>query len=183
MNSKLIAGISALVLVVVGGLTLGGMYFNYNRAEVQARNACEAQVGNVENVLDNMWKSFQEIGGIADRERETAMELFVEYADARTPEGAGKLMSWITEQAPSIDNTVYKDLQARLVAGRQEFRNSQTRMLELVRGHTNIIEDPWQSMFLRNTMPYEYNVVSSAETEQAVMTGRDERVFQLPERK
>lgn len=182
MNSKLIAGISALVLVVVGAFALGGMYFNYNRAEVQARNACEAQIGNIENVLDNMWKSFQEIGGIADRERETAMELFVEYAQARTPEGAGRMMSWITEQAPNIDASIYKDLQARLVAGRQEFRNSQTYMLELVRAHEDIIEDPFKSFFIKNNEPFVFNVIASAETEEAVLTGRDERVFTLPER-
>lgn len=182
MNSKLIAGIIALVLFVGGAFTVGGMYFSYNRAEVTARNACEAQLGDVENVLDNMWKSFQEIGGLADRERETAMELFVEYAEARTPEGGGKLMTWITEQAPTIDSGMYKDLQARLVAGRQEFRNSQTRMLELVRVHENVIEDPFRGFFIRNDEPIAFNVIASAETEQAVLTGRDERTFQLPAR-
>lgn len=182
MNSKLIALISVGVLGLGGVFTVGSMYFGYNRAEVQARNSCEAQIGNIENVLDNMWKSFQEIGGIADRERDTAMELFVEYAEARTPEGAGKMMSWITEQTPDIDSSIYKDLQARLVAGRQEFRNSQTRMLELVRVHEDIIEDPFQGFFISNSEPFEFNVVSSAETEQAVQTGRDERVFTLPSR-
>lgn len=182
MNSKLIAVISIAAVLLVGGISVTQMYFGYNRAEVQARNACEAQVGNIENVLDNMWKNFSEIGGIADRERDTAMELFVEYAEARTPEGAGKMMSWITEQNPTIDSGIYKDLQARLTAGRQEFRNSQTYMLELVRAHENIIEDPFKGFFIRNDEPFVFNVISTEETAAAVATGRDERVFTLPER-
>jgi hypothetical protein len=159
------------------------MYFSYNRAEVQARNACEAQVGNIENVLDNMWKNFQEIGGIADRERETAMALFRDYAEARTVDGQGRMMSWITEQVPNADPVIYKDLQARLTAGRQEYRGAQTYMLELVRAHTNVVEDPWRGMFIKNTIPFEFTVISSADTKKAVRTGEDERVFTLPERK
>jgi hypothetical protein len=129
-----------------------------------------------------MWKNFQEIGGIADRERETAMELFVEYASARTPDGAGRMMSWIQEQAPTLDASIYKDLQARLTAGRQEYRNSQTYMLELVRVHEDIVEDPFKGFFIRNSEPYDFIVISSADTKTAVSTGQDERVFTLPER-
>ena len=76
MSKTLIVLISAAVLAVVAGISGVSMYFSYNRQEVQARNACQAQLGNLENVLDNMWKNFQEIGGIADRERETATKMF-----------------------------------------------------------------------------------------------------------
>ena len=64
MSKTLIVLISAAVLAVVAGISGVSMYFSYNRQEVQARNACQAQLGNLENVLDNMWKNFQEIGGI-----------------------------------------------------------------------------------------------------------------------
>lgn len=180
MNTKLIALISVIVLLGVGGCSIGGMYFSYNRQEVQARTACEAQLGNIENVLDNMWKNFQEIGGIADRERETAMKLFKEYAEARTSDGQGQMMAWVTEQNPTASPELYKDLQARLTAGRQEYRQSQTYMLELVRAHSNIVKDPFKSFFLRNDDLFAFNVISSADTENAVKTGRDERTFTLP---
>lgn len=183
MSKTLMAGIAALVLVVVGGLSILGMYFSYNRTEVHARSACEAQLGNIENVLDNMWKNFQEIGGIADRERETAMTLFREYAEARTSEGQGQMMAWITEQVPNATPQLYMDLQARLTAGRQEYRESQTYMLELVRAHTNVVKDPFRSIFIRNSQAFAFNVISSSDTEQAVKTGRDERTFSLPSNK
>lgn len=182
MSKLLIGGISALVLTVVTVASTVGMYFSYNRQEVQARNACEAQLGNIENVLDNMWKNFQEIGGVADRERETAMELFREYAEARTAEDQGRMMAWITEQIPATSPQLYADLQARLTAGRQEYRGSQTYMLELVRAHTDIVKDPFKGIFIRNDEPFQFNVIASAETEQAVQTGRDDRTFQLPAR-
>lgn len=182
MSTKLIAGISALVLTVIATLSVVGMYFSYNRAEIQARTACEAQLGNIENVLDNMWKNFQEIGGIADRERETATALFREYAEARTSEGQGRMMAWITEQVPNATPQLYLDLQARLTAGRQEYRESQKYMLDLVRTHTNIVKDPFRSIFIRNDEPFAFNVISSADTENAVKTGRDERTFTLPAR-
>lgn len=180
MSKALIGGISALVLVVVAALVGFGMYFSYNRQEVQARNACQAQLGNVENVLDNMWKNFQEIGGIADRERETAMKLFREYAEARTSESQGQMMAWITEQIPQASPALYADLQARLTAGRQEYRQSQTYMLELVRAHTNIVQDPFRSIFIKNSDPFVFTVISSGDTKNAVKTGKDERVFTLP---
>jgi hypothetical protein len=156
------------------------MYFSYNREEVHARNACQAQLGNVENVLDNMWKNFHEIGGIADRERETAMNLFREYADARTADGQGQMMAWIKEQIPTASPQLYIDLQARLTAGRQEYRQSQTYMLELVRAHTNIVQDPFRSFFIRNSAPFVFNVISSNDTKKAVETGVDDRTFTLP---
>ena len=183
MSKTLIGGIAALALVAITTFSVVGMYFSYNRVEVHARSACEAQLGNVENVLDNMWKNFQEIGGIADRERETAKALFREYAEARTVEGQGRMMAWITEQVPNATPQLYVDLQARLTAGRQEYRQSQTYMLELVRAHTNIVRDPFKGFFIRNGQPFDFNVISSADTETAVKTGRDERTFTLPSNK
>lgn len=181
--NKLIVGISAFAVIALVLIIAVSSYFSYNRQEVQARNACQAQLGNVENVLDNMWKNFQEIGGIADRERATAMTLFKEYAAARTVEGQGRMMAWITEQIPQASPQLYADLQARLTAGRQEYRQSQTYMLELVRAHTNIVKDPFGSIFLKNTEQFDFKVISSEETKQAVETGKDERTFTLPERK
>lgn len=175
----MIGGIAALGFAVISVLCVLNMYFSYNRAEVRARNACQAQLGNIENVLDNMWKNFQEIGGIADRERETATTMFREYAEARTAEGQGRMMAWITEQIPNASPAIYQDLQARLTAGRGEYRESQTYMLELVRAHTNVVQDPFSSMFIRNSEPFAFNVISSASTEEAVKTGRDERSFKL----
>lgn len=180
MSKGLIIGISVLVLAVIASMSGVGMYFSYNRQEVQARNACQAQLGNIENVLDNMWKNFQEIGGIADRERETATKLFREYAEARTTEGEGQMMAWIKEQVPNASPQLYSDLQARLTAGRQEYRESQTRMLELVRIHTNIVQDPFRKIFIRNDEPFKFTVISSSDTKKAVETGEDNRSFVLP---
>lgn len=180
MTPKTIVLISALVLLLVGGCSVGGMYFSYNRQEVQARNSCQAQLGNIENVLDNMWKNFQEIGGIADRERETAMKMFREYAEARTSDGQGQMMAWVTEQNPTASPQIYQDLQARLTAGRQEYRQSQTYMLELVRAHANIVQDPFRKFFIRNDEVFAFNVIASRDTEEAVRTGRDDRTFTLP---
>ena len=182
MNKNLIIAISVLVLGGIGIASGAGFYFSTNRAEVQARNACEAQLGNIENVLDNMWKNFQEIGGIPDRERDTAMQMFREYAEARTVEGQGAMMAWVTEQVPNADPSLYLDLQARLTAGRQEYRGSQTYMLELVRAHTNIVEDPFRKIFISDTTPFEFTVISSNETKEAVRTGNDERTFSMPSR-
>lgn len=179
MSNKLIVCVSALVLGAIATLSIFGMYLSYNRQEVKARNACQAQLGNVENVLDNMWKNFQEIGGVADRERATAMELFKQYAEARTSDSQGQMMSWITEQVPNASPHLYADLQARLTAGRQEYRQSQTYMLELVRAHTNIVQDPFGKAFISNSQPIVYTVVSSEKTKTAIKTGTDERVFTL----
>lgn len=180
MNKGLIAVISVVVVLLVGGLSIVGMNVSYDRSEVRARNACQAQLGNIENVLDNMWKNFNEIGGIPDRERETATKMFREYAEARTSDNQGQMMAWVTEQVPNATPQLYLDLQARLTAGRQEYRNAQTYMLELVRAHTNLINDPIGSFFINNQEPIVFNVISSADTENAVKTGRDERIFTLP---
>lgn len=180
MSKRLIFGIASAAFVLVGALSVFGMYMSYNRQEVHARNACVAQLGNIENVLDNMWKNFQEIGGIADRERETAMKMFREYAEARTSDNQGQMMAWITEQVPNATPQLYIDLQARLTAGRQEYRESQKYMLDLVRAHSNIVNDPFASVFIKHTEPFVFNVISSQDTENAVKTGRDERTFTLP---
>lgn len=180
MSNKSILCLGAGGIVILGVFIYISMYFSYNGEEVRARNTAEAQIENVGNVLDNMWKNFQEIGGIANHERETAMKLFTEYAGARTAEGQGRMMAWVTEQNPTLEQTLFLDLQDRLTAGRQEFRNSQTYALDLVRAHKDIVLDPFKSMFLKRLDPVEFALVLSDDSRAAAETGVDNRTFQLP---
>ena len=182
MTKNTIIGISAVVVAVLIGIIWFSMYASYNNQEAQLRSSLEAQQDNVGNVLDNMWKNFQEIGGIPDRERETAMEMFVNYADARTADGQGRMMAWVTENAPQpLSTQLYKDLQDRLTAGRQEFRNSQTYLLDLKRQHDTLRRSIPAKWFISDEELL-VTIVTSKDTKAAMESGEDERTFQLPAR-
>ncbi len=180
MNKSLIAVLIVAVLVGLLCVVLFGMYASYNNTEVALRKQVEAKQKDNENVFDNFWKKLQEVGGIPDRERATAKAMFVEYAAARTSKDEGHMMAWVQENIPKADPALYQNLMNTISSSRDDWRANQTRLLDMNRERNTLIEQIPARWFISNTTPISVVIVTSARTEAAFSSGKDEATFKLP---
>jgi hypothetical protein len=88
-------------------------------------------------------------------------------------------MQWIQEQNPQLDSKVYLRIQQSIEAGRDEFKNSQTAMLDIKRSYETSLGYFWTGTWLRIAgFPKlnldEYKIVSTARADNAFETGKEE---------
>lgn len=179
---KAIIGFGAfLLMVAIIVVVLISMFFSYNNQENELRQLVKARQLDNKNVMDNMWKTMSEQGGIPDRERETATTLFVDYAGARTTEGEAKFMKWVKEAVPpSVTPELYKNLMNSIAALRADFENAQRRLIDVNRQRNTLIAQYPARFFISNTTEIDIVIVTSTRTDNAFATGRDDQTFSLP---
>jgi flagellar basal body-associated protein FliL len=175
MKKIIIIAVSVIVLAAVGvGLAF---YFSYNNKEIALRAQIEAQRGKVEGVRDKMWKVIQQKANVSDEYKDAFEKVYPEImAERYSGNGDGSLMKWVTEQNPTFDTSLYKDLSQSIEIMRTEFQKNQERMLDLIREHTTLITTYPGRWFISNKTPIEYTVVSSTKTKVVMETGLDDDV-------
>jgi hypothetical protein len=175
MKKIVIIAVSVIVLAAIGlGL---GLYFSYNNKEISLRTQIEAQRGKVEGVHDKMWKVLQQKASVSDEYKDAFEKIYPEIMAGRySGEGDGSLMKWVTEQNPTFDTSLYKDLSQSIEVMRTEFQKNQERMIDLIREHTTLISTYPSKWFISNKTPIDYTIVSSSKTKVVMETGLDDDV-------
>ena len=174
---KKIILISLATIVAVSGLTIVGCYFSYNNKEITLRERAEGQRKKIEGVHDKMWKVIQQKAQVADKYKDAFTEIYPAIMEGRySGNGDGSLMKWVTEQNPSFDTSLYKDLMQSIEVLRSEFQRSQETMLDLIRDHNTLCTTYPGRWFISNTMEIEYTVISSTKSKVVMDTGIDDDV-------
>ena len=88
----------------------------------------------------------------------------------------GSLMKWIQESNPNFTPDLYKKLMIDIEALREKFAQQQIKVEDVIREHNNTIQDPFYSMFIKDTTPIEYKVISSKNTKNVIETREDNEV-------
>ena len=96
---------------------------SYNNSEVALRNEVEANIQDLENVYDKMWKIISQKAQISQEYKSSFDEIYTHIMDARYDKGDGTLMKWIQESNPNFDVSLYKDLAQSVEILRTEFAN------------------------------------------------------------
>ncbi|BDD79678.1 hypothetical protein [Burkholderia phage FLC9] len=125
-----------VAVIVVGALlalvTLVSAYNRGNRFE----NRIEAVYSNNQNILSNYTEKVQEAAQVTDMQKSDIKDVIVSALQGRYgKDGAKAVFQAIHEQNPQIDSTVYKKLQEIIVAGRDEFQNNQTTLIDVTRSY------------------------------------------------
>jgi LemA protein len=170
------------IVMVVGILALGliGVVYGistYNSA-AKLKNTYEMKVKSNSGEFDNMWKQISQVTQIADSKKEAFKEVFNGYATARTPEGAGKVMFWVKENAPNLDLSVYDKAQNIIVASRNGWTARQTELVDIAREYNqNLVTFP-KNVFLGmfGFQKIDPKVITSSRTEKAFEDGKDDDV-------
>ena len=85
-------------------------------------------------------------------------------------------MKWVQESNPDFTPDLYKKLMVDIEVLRGKFAKQQIRVEDIIREHNNLIQDPIKSIFLKNTEPIDYIVISSAITKKVIETREDNEI-------
>ena len=173
---KKIIGISIAVIVLIGTVTVLGMYFSYNNQDARLRAQAEAQRGKIEGVHDKMWKVLQQKAQVSNEYKDAFSEIYPALIEGRYSQGDGSLMKWITEANPTFDTSLYKDLMLSIELLRTEFQKAQERTLDLIREHNVLLTTMPSKWFVSNTERIEYTVISSTRSKTVMATGLDDDI-------
>jgi hypothetical protein len=170
--------------VILGGIVSTGVvsyisaYNTANRLEQQIQATYEDN----QNVLAQYSNRIAEAAQVPAMQRDDLKEVVTAALDARYgDEGSKAMFQWIQEQNPTIDSTVYVELQRIIVAGRQDFQTAQTRLIDQKRVYETALGSFWQGTWM-GVAGYprvdldEFRIVTNARTEEAFGTGQEEAI-------
>lgn len=130
-GSALVIVLSLLgVLAVLGGvvvmLLINAANFG-NRSEVNIQKVWE----NNQNILGQYTLKVQEVASVPAMYKDDLKEVMTSVMTARMgPDGSKAMFQWFKEHNVNIDAAMYTKIQQVIEAGRNEFQNAQTRLVD-----------------------------------------------------
>lgn len=196
MNEKtrvlLIAGV---IVVVFGVVTVGSGVSWYNTA-VSLEEATKAQYEENQNSYDAFWKKVKETAQVPEKYKDDFKELLVAETQAKFGEGGSKAaFQWFRDRDINFSSQIYTKVQDVIESGRNDFKRSQTDLLDKQRKYRTHLHSffgrMWASLF---SMPQvvggdaappsdhdgdgvltvlDYNIVTSEKTKKVFKSGED----------
>lgn len=154
---------------------------NGNRMEKQII----AEYDNNKNILASYSQKIAEAAQVPDMMRDDLQKVVVGAIQARYgADGSKATMQWLQEQNPSLDPQIYRKLQQIIEAGRDEFKTSQTRLIDVKRNYETNLDFFWSGMWMRlagypKINLDDYKVVTTDKVEAAFKSGREEAPIKL----
>ena len=173
-NSVIILSLAVFSFVAI----LISSWLYATRREVRLRNLALAEIQKVEVIHDQMWKTISQEAQVTSEYKNSFDTIYTHIMEGRYSGGSsdGSLMKWIKESNPEFTPDLYKKLMIDIEALREKFSSQQIRVEDVIREHNNLIRDPIFSMFIKNTEPIEYVVISSSNTKKVIETREDDEV-------
>ncbi len=186
-NSIRGSALIAVLLAVLGVLILGGIFtaFSYISAANYGHTAetqLKAKLEDNKNVLGQYTIKIGEMAQVTDMQRDDLEQIILSTFEGRYGEGGSEATwQWIKEHNPTLDPGVYNRLQQTMESGRNEFKVSQTELLDAKRAYETNLGLVWKGFWL-NLAGYpkidldKINIVVATDTAQKFETGIDEGV-------
>jgi hypothetical protein len=178
MNTKWLVPLGALgVMVLFGFVLLFGVVGMYN-TQATLKNTYEMKVKDNQSEFDNMWKKITQVVQIPEAKKEAFKEIFVSYAEARTTQASGKLMTWLQESVPTADLNAYDNAMNIIVASRDGWTMRQKELVDYARVYNqNLVTFPKNFILgMFGFQKIDPDIVTSTRTDEAFRTGQDEDV-------
>lgn len=175
-------GIIALVVVLLFGAIVFGMYINSTNTEITLREQVVAQDDVCRSNFDKMFKVIAQTaevpGEFMKQSKEAFKEIYLPIMEGRySNDRGGALMSWVHEHNPEFDlkaaSGMYEQLQRTIEANRQEFFNEQKKLIDIHREHTSYIKRFPARMFVGDVGEIDINIITSDKTEDVYETAKD----------
>ncbi|WEM34361.1 hypothetical protein [Xanthomonas phage X1] len=178
------------VLVFLGILALGavfavGSYVSAANYGNEAEQRLEAKWQDNQNVLGQYTIKIGEMAQVPEIARDDLKEVLKatfegRYGSEGVSRGAGeqKTFQWLQEQNPNLNPELYNRLQQTMEAGRNEFKVSQTELLDEKRAYQTNLGYVWKGFWMKlagypKVDLSKYKVVVGADTAQKFETGVD----------
>lgn len=184
-GSALVIGlvIAAIVAAIVGVLAVSYVSA-YNHG-----NAMEKQLvalrDNNKNILAQYSQKVQEAAQVPAMYRDDVTKVVTAALEGRYgPDGSKATWQWIREQNPKLDPAVYVKIQQIIEAGRNEFQQGQTRMIDVRRSYETSLGFFWRGMWLRiagypKVDLNQFKPVTTDRTEEVFSKGKEDGPLKL----
>lgn len=178
MKKSLIITLSVIGILVLCALSIWGVFYTANTKELKLRNLANAEIQKVEVIHDQMWKTISQEAKVTSEYKTSFDSIYIHIMEGRYSGDSkdGSLMKWIKESNPNFTSDLYKKLMIDIEALREKFAEQQIKVEDVIREHNNTIQDPFYSIFIKNTTPIRYTVISSKKTKKVIETREDNEV-------
>lgn len=170
----------AVVLVAVFGFI---QFANAKAAGARMERQIEATYRNNQNVLSSYTTRIREMAQVPEMMTDDLREVVEGALSARYgDDGSQAVFQWISENYPGrVDSALYTRIQAAIEAGRIEFRNEQTLLLDQKRVYQTQLDYLWNGFWLRLAgFPRinldEYDVIVAGDVQEQFDSGEETEI-------
>ena len=145
MNKGLIVGIAILGVLLLGGMGIYSYCNGLQQEGVAQETGLNAQYLDNQNELSTYISTFYETIGVANLKSDKLDQILTDAVKGRydgktsAQPGQGQLFSAIVEAYPTIDLTIYDKIVDFIHAGREAYKQKQTKLLDMLRAY-----DKWR---------------------------------------
>jgi hypothetical protein len=93
------------------------------------------------------------------------MDIFVQYANARSMKSDNMIMAWVKETVPNVNSSTYQNLQNIIIGSRDSWTMRQKELLDYKREHDNLRMMFPGSLFLAGRPEIKVVIVTSNKTQ------------------
>lgn len=148
-GSMIVGGGFLALGLLVGGLCIVSYISAANYSNEQQVSLATIKSNN-KNILATHYNKVQEIAQVPEMFKEDLYGLVEKQLQARYGEnGSQAMFQWFQEQNLDLDREQYRKIQQVMEAGRNEFKNAQTDMLDRKREYTTQIGYLWRGFWIK----------------------------------
>ena len=140
--------VGAAVFGLIAIMCVSSYIGNYNTA-VTLEETIVARDDNAQNVMAQYGQKIQEAAQIPGMQADDVARVFGEAMTGRYgDDGSGALFQWIQEQNPTLDASVYTNLQTMIEAGRDDFQAEMTILIDSKRTYVTKLRSFWSGFWM-----------------------------------
>lgn len=170
-------GALGVIVVLVLGALIGGLYVSANNREIDLRNLIGQQENVREANFDKMWKVVSQKAQIPGQYKNDFKEVYQPMIEGRYSSDGQMFMKWIHEHNPQFEGAVlYKDLMTSIEGLRESFFQEQKKLLSMKKQHDDLLMKFPTNIFVGSRNQIEVKVISSTKTKQIVDLGIEDNI-------
>jgi hypothetical protein len=180
-----------LVLLGITGLSAWSYVGNFYDSANKTRIASYSKEKEAKQVYDKVWKTITQKAQINNKYAEDFKEIFTSINDKRYGD-KNPAMMWITEQNPTLDPNIYRELSQSIEANRNEYLATVKEQISIAQEHNTKVSSSgsyFPCMIIKaighpNKVCDTLNVlqVTSNRTEESFKTGIDDNTELFPKK-
>lgn len=181
-GSAATAFISIFVILIIAGIILFQQYITAHDNGARFENQIKAVWENNENILGQYSLKVKEAAKVSDKYTEALSKVVTDAMSGRYGEdGSEAVFQWIQEQNPTVDASVFKEIQQLIIAGRNKFEVAQTQLIDVKQTYQNQLDFFWSGMWLEmagypKLSLDDYKAITSEHAQETFKTGVDKGV-------
>lgn len=181
-GNVLIGILITLAVILIPVIAVVSMYVGAHNYANEAENGIKAAYTNNQNVLGQYTTKIQEMAQVPEMYKNDLKEVYAASIEGRYGEDGSKAMfQFIKEHNPNFDSALYTKLQQVMEAGRNEFKVSQTVLIDKKRDYETNMGYLLRGFFIKlagypKIKLDDYKIIQSSQSTESFKTGIDDGV-------